>query len=702
MELSPDTLLHDRYRITDLLGKGGMGAVYLAFDIALEQNVAVKINDRQGSESTSQFIREARLLAGLRHTHLPRVIDYFILDTHQVLVMDYIPGVDLREVIAQKGAQPLDQVLKWAGQLGSAIEYLHHQAPPIIHRDIKPANIKLTPQGDVILVDFGIAKTYDAAQQTQTGATGYTPGFAPPEQYGSGRTGVYSDQFSLAATIYMLLTAQRPEDAVQRALGQSVLTPMNLLNPAVPRQVQLAVEKALAPKVEDRYSSVHEFIAALTQPVGQIPAPAPQQAQAEAKIVLADEPTRLGRSPEPPKQTPTAKPAWLFLAIGGAVLILGAAILTGVSLWRDRSTSQPLISASATEPALQPTAHKPAGGSRPGAQETPLAATATVISSPTAEPVPTLTAIPSPQPTEAPLNYLGGGGWVVFSSNRADGVTFQLWKMQIFVDNTGRAYSSEPIQITFDDGDKTQPAWSPDGTQLVYSAPGGKDSSGQDLGLDLWKVNLDGSHPVDLTRKPGDDTQAAWSPDSSLIAFTNNGRQDGVRQLYFVDSTGSNLRRLSFDQEEFSPAWSPDGNTLLFVLHAAYHDILYTRSSKDDFTEYKNFDRAEVLGRLGNVTDPAFTQDGTQFAYTRVESHYLRIATVRYASGGSDITTLTNYAKDSDPTWSPDANWIVFTSNRDGNQEIYIMNASGQFPVNLTNAPGEDIQPAWQPVGITP
>jgi len=263
-DLSPEAILNNRYRIVKKLGQGGMGAVFLAYDLNLEHQVAVKVNYNPSPEGTSQFLREARLLANLRHPNLPRMVDYFIQDQDQYLVMDYIPGDDLSTRIKAQGAQPLERVMQWADELGSAIAYLHGQCPPVIHRDIKPANIKLTLEGEPILVDFGIAKTADANQANATGAVGYTPGFAPPEQYaGSARTGPYSDQYALAATLYALLSGQKPEDGVQRVLGRATLAPLNVLMPSIPIEVDQAIQKAMSIKPDDRFASVSEFLKAL-------------------------------------------------------------------------------------------------------------------------------------------------------------------------------------------------------------------------------------------------------------------------------------------------------------------------------------------------------------------------------------------------------------------------------------------------------
>ncbi len=252
--------------IETILGQGGMGAVYLAHDQNLDQKVAVKVNRDPSEQASKQFMKEAQLLAALHHPSLPRVIDYFVTEMDEILVMDYIPGVDLSALIKDQGAQPLDKVIPWIEQLGSALSYMHIQKPPVIHRDIKPGNIKLTPTGEVMLVDFGIAKASEISQMTATGATGYTPGFAPPEQMGGSRTGPYSDQYSLAATAYHLLSGRQPEDGVQRGLGKETLTPIRELNKRLPPHVETALSRGLSVRPQDRYKDIADFVKALKEP----------------------------------------------------------------------------------------------------------------------------------------------------------------------------------------------------------------------------------------------------------------------------------------------------------------------------------------------------------------------------------------------------------------------------------------------------
>jgi Serine/threonine protein kinase len=226
MTLDIGSLLYNRYRILEIIAKGGMGALYRATDESLGIQVALKENLISSEEASRQFRREATLLAGLRHPNLPRVTDHFEIEGHgQYLVMDYIEGNDLRQLIADRGPLPENEVVFIGAAACDALAYLHNQQPSVIHRDIKPGNIKITPNGQVFLVDFGLAKIAQSGQSTTTGAQALTPGYSPPEQYGKG-TNPRSDIYSLGATLYAILTGKIPEDGLARAVGSATLTPI--------------------------------------------------------------------------------------------------------------------------------------------------------------------------------------------------------------------------------------------------------------------------------------------------------------------------------------------------------------------------------------------------------------------------------------------------------------------------------------------
>ncbi|MEW5868227.1 MAG: bifunctional serine/threonine-protein kinase/formylglycine-generating enzyme family protein [Chloroflexota bacterium] len=265
MPLTPGQILDNRYRVVKLLGQGGFGAVYRVWDTRMERPMALKENLDISPEAQRQFKREAQILFDLSHPNLPRVIDNFVIQGQgQYLVMDYVEGEDLQEMLQRVGGPlPEEQVLEWIGQVCDALIYLHSQNPPIIHRDIKPANIKITPQGKAMLVDFGIAKVYDPRLSTTAGAKAVTPGYSPHEQYGTGTTDARTDVYALGATLYHLLTGVQPVESIQRMV-RDPLTPLQQLKPDIAVQIAEAVQKALAMDPEQRFQSVTAFKQALS------------------------------------------------------------------------------------------------------------------------------------------------------------------------------------------------------------------------------------------------------------------------------------------------------------------------------------------------------------------------------------------------------------------------------------------------------
>jgi eukaryotic-like serine/threonine-protein kinase len=270
--LSPETILQGRYRIIRQLGQGGMGAVYEALDQRLDTTVALKETLFTDERLRKQFEREARLLARLHHPALPRVSDHFSEGDGQFLVMQFIPGDDLSEMMNRKrGPFPPDQVLTWADQLLDALDYLHTQEPQIVHRDIKPQNLKLTSRGQIILLDFGLAKGQagDISRVTTSASIfGYTPNYAPLEQIQGLGTDSRSDLYSLGATLYHLMTGVKPPDALTRAAalvnGQDdPLAAASEANPAVAPDVDAVLSKAMAQNREQRYATAADMRKAL-------------------------------------------------------------------------------------------------------------------------------------------------------------------------------------------------------------------------------------------------------------------------------------------------------------------------------------------------------------------------------------------------------------------------------------------------------
>jgi predicted Ser/Thr protein kinase len=245
----------NRYQIEDLLGQGGFGAVYLARHIHLGTTVAIK---ETVSSSPEQFKREAKLLANLQHPALPAVTDYFDEAESYYLVMKYVEGEDLDDHVAGQPKRRLSEAeaLRLITPILDALEYLHSQNPPIIHRDIKPNNIRITPDGRLYLVDFGLAKPYNPAATSTISPPAVTPGFSPLEQYND-KTEPRSDLYALGATLYYMLTGTKPPDAPDR-VKKDTLVPLRRLNPSVSVMIEEMVNRLLSIQPEDRYKRIED------------------------------------------------------------------------------------------------------------------------------------------------------------------------------------------------------------------------------------------------------------------------------------------------------------------------------------------------------------------------------------------------------------------------------------------------------------
>ena len=686
MTLTPGDLLHIRYRIIGIIGRGGMGAVYRGEDAVLLVPVAIKENLNPLPQAVKQFKREAVLLASLRHPNLPRVTDHFIEGDLQYLIMDYVPGDDLKTILEQQGAIPESQVMSWCGEICDALTYLHTQHPPITHRDIKPANIKITPEGKPVLVDFGIAKASEAGGVTTTGARSLTPGFAPPEQYGSSPTDSRTDQYSLAATLYNLLTGQIPPDSLDRTLSQAPLKPIHELNPKLSPAVDRAILKAMSLSPSDRFASVKDFLAALKgeTPVSETSPDTVTPASREPLTVIRRTPEKptLEKIPGEPfsgaePQTPGRfRPTAPLLAGIGAVLCLlatgiavgGYALSGGLPSIGPKNSPAAIISTSST---ASPT--KMPSPTAAGETETPTA----LVQRPTAKPVKA-----TPEPT-----VVGGGSLLAFISNR-NGQRYQIYTYNLL--------TKEIRQLTSDAANKGRVAWSPDGLKIFY------ESAGADGKKDIFVMNADGTGPVNLTNTPGDDVYPAVSPKTGQVAFVSS--RNSWMQIWWMQPDGSNLTNVSamhtnkhFNMpQEWDPAWAPDGSTMYFILNVTGATRVYRWDSRQTSS-----DPVVVTMMAGDYTesDPAISPNGDFLAYTRIidNGSELCVVTTDLSKRAPCASPLTDRLANSDPDWSPDGQWIAYMTQRGGNFDIYLMMITGGGKINLTDDPANDKYPAWQP-----
>ena len=276
--LKSGEVLRGRYKIHERIGQGGMGSIYLADDIRLKgRQCALKeveydrtLPENIREEARDQFLREATVLARLDHPNLPKVSDFFSNGPRDYLVMDYIPGKDLRLLMLEARRNKIflaeKDVLTWAEQIANALAFLHAQEPPIVHRDIKPSNLKLMPNGLIKLVDFGLVKILAPEEITITIIQGQgTALYTPLEQYGGSdaHTDIRSDIYSFGATLYHLLTNEAPADARKRFLNPESLIPLRQINPSVSQRTERAVLWAMSLHPDERPHTIDEFRQAL-------------------------------------------------------------------------------------------------------------------------------------------------------------------------------------------------------------------------------------------------------------------------------------------------------------------------------------------------------------------------------------------------------------------------------------------------------
>jgi serine/threonine protein kinase len=366
-----------------------MGAVYEAIDERLDFTIALKETFFADERLRKQFEREARLLARMHHPALPRVSDHFSEGEGQFLVMHFIAGDDLAEMSTKKGGPfPVAEVLTWADQLLDALDYLHTQDPQIIHRDIKPQNLKLTPRGQIILLDFGLAKGQaEEISRITTSASifGYTPNYAPLEQIQGLGTDARSDIYALAATLYHLVTGVKPPDALSRAAAivnaqADPLKPAHEINSSVSAGLSAVLQKAMAQNRDQRYASAVEMRRALQGVGSETTVPIRSEANtvlfpASAPTIAAETRTNARQATVQTGETTVVRPPVESrrnprVTVAAAVVLLVGAF-GGFYAYQKRNNSAnvdvPAIQQIST-PAVQ---SEPAGGESAGSTATP-------------------------------------------------------------------------------------------------------------------------------------------------------------------------------------------------------------------------------------------------------------------------------------------------------------------------------------------
>jgi len=695
MPLKNGYLLNNRYKIQDILGQGGMGAVYRATDENLDVTVAIKENAFFSEEYARQFRREAKVLATLRHPNLPRVFDYFVIDQQgQYLVMDYIEGDDLRQWMNKEGVISEIEAIQIGIEICDALIFLHSRTPAITHRDIKPGNIKITPDGEVILVDFGLVKINYGKEMTTTAARAMTPGYSPPEQYGDKLTDQRSDIFSLGATLYAALAGFLPEDSLARTTGKAELTPLRKHNSEVSPKLEAIIEKALALRCQDRWQSAIGLKDALLEAKEAIPI---EEWQSDRLIFVEDPKLKPGlnglddqRLGKPGKAVPffdnrgskISTPVWIVF---GSILVL-LIFLLGVSIiWPENFRS---VLSRGAEPEHTRTISVIESETPRSSLGTGIALTTPGDPSSTPDISQATLVTGEMTPTKTPTG--GGKGMIAYVSERT-GLP-QIWLLDV---ERGSTY-----QLTRVEEGACQPDWSPDGEQIVFTSPcPGKRY--RYYGSSLFILDINNNELIQLTNSLEGDFDPAWSPAGDWIAYTSS--INGQLQLFKINLFDSSVVKLSDGvYNDSDPAWSVGGGRLAFIRNRGVDQVWLM-----DFDGSKPI-QFTLSGEIDNSNPSWFpNEDLILFSQTfGLGSPSKQIFGMRLSDIGKDEeypilpAVQTDYIPLMDNVdVSPDGSLLAFDYwYFDVLSDIYVMRFPGVDLRQLTDDPALDYDPVWRPL----
>ncbi len=614
-----------QYQITEELGRGGMAVVYKAWQPALERYVAVKVLPSHfvsDQRFLARFEREALAAAQLNHPNIVTVHDVGQEGNVHFIVMEYLEGLPLHNLLHTQGTLPLARMTNIVDQLASALDYAHQR--DLVHRDIKPGNIIIGRNDHATLTDFGIAKAISGTSLTQAGSMVGTPQYMAPEQVLGTPVDRRADIYALGIVCYEMLAGAPPftgdTAAVLYAQAHRPPPPLSERLPRLPSSVEHVLNRALAKDPAARFASAGEMSTALKSrgavpapaapvpPPPQTPAPAPteQAASSTASSHAAPAPEASQRTPPPatpykggppPTQDRSTQPQiWLLVGGAAAAALVFVAAMFFILFGGNGSTEAPLTVAPTlpkVTTAIAIVTAPPTDTPRPSV---PTVTPTEAPPGPPLEPTVTPSATPTPTPTafvpppSAPLQL----AFVMGSPGDAD----------IYLAN---ADGSNQRQLVGGRNDQAEPDWSPDAQRIAYHSDGAGN-------YDIWVVDADGRHNHPITSSATDERAPDWSPDGQQIVYRRGGASNGDGELWVMDAGGGSQHQLG---ESLvlgrAPVWSPDGRQVVFMSErsGAWQVYLFDPGSGD-------------VRRLSNCSThcrfPSWSPDGTYVIYHSTSS----------------------------------------------------------------------------------
>lgn len=711
--------LGERYRVDALIGEGTFAEVYRVIDLHRQAPLAAKILRSEIARDATlleRFRREAEVLARLQHPHIVRFYDILTLDGLMTILMDFIPGRTLEELLSETpGPLRPAAVLSFLTPLASALHYAH--AERIIHRDLKPANILLHENGTLFVTDFGIARLLNVNSDLTLRSSVGTPLYMAPEQIRGELVSVATDIYALGVLLYRMLTGQVPfRGDSPGAVGQSqsarvtyehlnrLPEPPSRLNPRLDLALQDIILRCLEKDPARRFGSVTAFYDAFAEAVGAPPMFADEAPSAAAASNTDEQPGAPAdlRPPEwsqfmPPIESPAS----------GVDSPEQPEAFSARSAALTRSPLTPMIEHPAPQPPTRPHLERDL---HPAARTLIRQGAPTLAGSgspPVFAPTPRRLFRPSrPEPASHTRGQRYFAARAQTSSRRPERLAL-LWGAllvlatlcaallyaagilpdpsdhQVPLAAATTAADSATINLN---NQATPPAG---GTRIAFDSR----RSGR---LSLYIMDADGTGLRMLTNTPGAARGPAWSPDGSRIAYYGSTEENGFYDIFVVDADGTNARNLTNSPgiDDKYPTWSPDGSQIAFHSNADgdYEIVAMT---------------ADGIG-LRAITDndfddlgPDWSPDGTQIAFHTAQWGFpYELATIDLASG--QVRRLTdNNDTNSFPTWSPDGQHLAYNaiSSRTTAVDIYLIEVSTGIARQITKSETRSAFPDWSPDG---
>ena len=672
------------YRITEKLGEGGMGVVYKAEDTKLERPVALKFlaaHAIEDPENRARFLREAKAAARLDHPNICPIHEIDEADGQTFLAMAYLEGRTLKDKIAERPLK-LDEALDIAIQTARGLQAAHEKG--VVHRDIKGANLMVMPQGQVKIMDFGLAQLADRSQLTKTAMILGTPAYMSPEQAKHQPTDRRTDVWSLGVVIYEMVTGRLPfegerEDAVAYSIVHQEPEPITAQRVGVPTDLDRLVGKAMAKSPDERYQHVDEMLVDLRSLRKEREAAASRRAPAQAALLRG------------------SRAGWYV-----AVAVLGVAVIAAsawLGVWgpAGREPPAPLRSVPLT--------------SDPGSELSPTF-------SPDGNQVAFAWDGEDRDNTDIYVKLVAGGKPLRLSTNPAvdsgpawspDGSQIAFFRRSegsggIFLvpplGGAARKLAESPHYLELENvyGAGQDLSWSPDGKFLAVS-----DRPSPEEPFGIFRVSVESGKKERLTSPPAQspgDHSPAFSPDGRALAFV---RQSAgyIADIYLMQVAGGETRRLTYnDQPTRGLAWTPDGREIVFSLQLggvpSNNSSLWRISSLGGMPEL-------LSGTGGGAIYPAISRQGSRLIYSRRTSdrniwrlELSGLTTARNRPARLIASTRTDFF----PQISPDGERIAFESNRSGSPEVWVCDRDGRGSVRLTSFVDLNAgSPCWSPDG---